>query len=371
VSEIKKRQEVGRGIRLCRNQAGERVHDERINVLTVIANESYERYVGRLQAEVEEEYGAEGVPPRPANARRRGTARLRKGFTLRPEFKELWHRIKDKTRYAVKIDSERLLAAVIPEIDKLKVRPPRVAITKAQVRVGATDTFEALQMSAAKTAVDLIGRYPLPNLVEIMSNQMEHTTPSVRLTRKTLLEVFRRTSNKAPAVENPHEFATGAVRVIKERLADHLVDGIQYEKVNEWYEMTQFEAEIESWESFLVPTNRSIYDQVELDSQIERDFVEGLERRDDVKLYVKLPAWFTVQTPVGEYNPDWAIVVEDRDAHGESTGKPLLYLVRETKGKNWQTELRPSERRKILCGERHFKNTLGVDYKVVSNANEV
>lgn len=371
VSEIKKRQEVGRGIRLCRNQSGERIHDDRINVLTVVANESYERYVASLQSEIEEEYGVEGVPPRPANARQRGTARLRKEFTLRPEFKELWDRIKHKTRYAVKIDTERLLTAVIPEVDKLKVRPPRVAVTKAQVLLGTPDVFEAIQMSAAKTAVDLIGRYPLPNLVQIMANLMEHTTPPVRLTHRTLLEVFRRTASKAAAVENPHEFATEAVRVIKKQLADHVVDGIQYEKLNEWYEMTQFDEEIESWESYLIPTNRSIYDQVETDSQIERDFVEGLERRDDVRLYVKLPTWFKVQTPVGEYNPDWAIVMEDRDAHGESTDRPLLYLVRETKGKNWQTELRPSERRKILCGERHFKNRLGVDYKVVSSASEV
>lgn len=135
--------------------------------------------------------------------------------------------------------------------------------------------------------------------------------------------------------------------------------------------MTQFEAEVESWESYLVPANHSIYDYVELDSQIEREFVEGLEKRADVKLYVKLPAWFTVQTPVGEYNPDWALVLEDRDAHGAPTGKPHLYLVRETKGAKWKTELRPSERRKIACGERHFTEALGVDYKIVSSASEI
>jgi type III restriction enzyme len=200
---------------------------------------------------------------------------------------------------------------------------------------------------------------------------MEQTSPPVKLTRGTLLEVLRGTANKSAAVANPHEFATEVVRIIKDSLADQLVNGIQYEKLSEWYELTQFEAEFESWESYLVPTTHSIYDYVELDSQIEREFVEGLEKRSDVKLYVKLPSWFTVQTPVGEYNPDWAIVVEDRDAHGEPTGKPLLYLVRETKGPKWQTELRPSERRKIVCGGHHFTETLGVDYKVVSSANEI
>src|SRR5947209_3401591 len=93
-SEVKKRQEIGRGVRLAVNQVGERIHDEKINVLTVVANESYERYVDRLQSEIVEEYGIEGLPPKPANARERGIVHLRKEFTLRPEFKELWERIK-------------------------------------------------------------------------------------------------------------------------------------------------------------------------------------------------------------------------------------------------------------------------------------
>jgi type III restriction enzyme len=130
-SEIKKRQEVGRGIRLAVDQNGDRVHDERVNVLTVVANESYESYVQKLQSEVEEEYGEDGLPPKPADARKRGTARLRKEFLLKPEFKELWERIKHKTRYLVKIDTGKLLEEVVPEIDKMKVRPPRVTVTKA------------------------------------------------------------------------------------------------------------------------------------------------------------------------------------------------------------------------------------------------
>ncbi len=379
-SEIKKRQEVGRGVRLAVDQNGDRMHDERVNVLTVVANESYERYVQKLQTEIEEEYGKEGLPPKPVDARQRGNARLRKEYLLKPEFKELWERIKHKTRYVVKIDTENLLDDVVPSVDKMEIRPPRVTVTKAQVQVGKEDVFEVLQMSAAKTAVGLAGRYPLPNLTAIMENLMERTTPPVRLTRRTLLEVFRRTSNKQAALDNPHEFALGAVRIIKEKVADHLVKGIRYEKIDEWYEMSQLEAEdvVSSWQEYLVPAQRSVYDRVEIDSSasdprdsIEWKFVEGLEARDDVKLYLKLPRWFTVKTPVGDYNPDWAIVMEERDEHGEPTGKPRLYLVRETKAENWRTDLRPDERRKIVCGERHFKDALGVDYKVVTRAGEL
>ena len=87
--------------------------------------------------------------------------------------------------------------------------------------------------------------------------------------------------------------------------------------------------------------------------------------------YLKLPSWFKVPTPVGEYNPDWAIVMEDRDEHGQPTGNPFLYLVRETKDRNWKANLRPDEQRKIQCGERHFKGALGVNYKVVTKASEL
>jgi type III restriction enzyme len=370
-SEMKKRQEVGRGVRLAVNQSGDRVHDEQTNVLTVVANESYERYVERLQSEIEAEYGAEGLPPKPANARKRRTARLRKQYTLRPEFRELWDRIRQKTRYAVRIDSERLITEVVAELDKVTISPPRVTITKALVEVVSEGGFVARQATATRTAVELRGRYVSPNLVGLMEHLLLHTTPPVRLTRRTLLEIFHRSTQKQAALDNPHAFATGAVRIIKEKLADQLVAGIQYEKLDDWYEMCQFEGEIESWEQYLVPAKRSVYDHVIFESETERQFVQGLEQRDDVRLYLKLPSWFTVPTPVGEYNPDWAIVMEDRDAHGEARGRPLLYLVRETKDTTDRSKLRSDERRKIECGEKHFGGALGVDYKVVTNAGEL
>src|SRR5258708_37511982 len=130
--------------------------------------------------------------------------------------------------------------------------------------------------------------------------------------------------------------------------------------------MTQLDEEIDSWEEYLIPGANSVYDQVIYDSGVEKAFVEGLEKRDDVKLYLKLPRWFTVPTPVGNYNPDWAIVIEVRDAFGQPTDKPLLYLVRETKDTTRLDDLRSDERRKILCGKSHFQEALGVDYRVVT-----
>jgi type III restriction enzyme len=375
-SERERRQQVGRGVRLPVDQTGARIHDQRINILTVVASESYERFVGSLQSEIEAEYGADGLPPKPPNARKKAKANLRKHYFLKPEFKELWERVKHKTRYAVAIDTGRLVASVLPELDAAIVRAPRITIRKAEVVATMKDTFEAMAQSGARTAVDLVGRFPLPNLLEVMESLMENTTPPMRITRRTLLEIYSRTKNKESAVENPHEFAAVAVGIIKEKLTDQLVDGIQYEKLGQWYEMSQFEAELETWSEYLVKSERpdgsegaSLYDGVFWDSiTIEKPFIEALEHRKDVRLYFRLPDWFVVKTPIGQYNPDWAIVMDNPE---EEDAEPILYLVRETKATGRLSDLRPQERRKILCGKRHFEEALGVSYRVVSSASEL
>ncbi|WP_417494468.1 DEAD/DEAH box helicase family protein [Maricaulis sp.] len=374
-SETERRQQVGRGVRLPVNQDGDRIRDEQINVLTVIASETYERFVSGLQSEIEREYGKEGVPPPPSNQRKRKTIRLRKQFLLKPEFKKLWEKIKHKTRYSVKIDTATLVKETVAELDGATISKPRITISKANVRVDAVeDFFEPIALSAAKTAVDLVGRYPLPNLIEVMESLMENTSPSMRLSRSTLLKVFQKTTKKHEATENPHDFAVKAVSILKSKLAEQMVRGIKYERDGTWYEQTQFVEEIETWEDCIVPSaevggvgGTHLYNGVQWDSEgVERPFIEALEKRTDVKLYIKLPSWFTVDTPVGRYNPDWAIVMNDPDSEGEK-----LYFVRETKGTHNLDDLRPDEKRKILCGKRHFTDALDVSYRVVTQASEL
>lgn len=412
-SPIKKRQEIGRGVRLPVDQTGDRIRDEGINILTVVANESYATYVSQLQSEIAEEYrdeiesrmgkklsdltdeeradlaeeyGEDIIPPKPRKAGQ-GKARLRKERVLSPQFKSLWERIKHKTRYAVRIDREALLEEVMPELNTAPIAAPRVKVEKASVEV-TDDGFDALQMGRAKTLVDLSGRYPVPNLVDLMMEMMENTTPPMRLTKNTLLEVFKRATNKQAALDNPHEWASTAVRILKSKLADHLIEGIQYEKEGGWYEMSQLlgEEEVEIFSRYVAEpdpgSDKAIYDRIPCDSQAEQQFVTHLEARKDVRLYVKLPAWFTVPTPVGDYNPDWAVLLEEE-------GEETLYFVAETKGiekmsghltrDEIKDQVRPEEWRKIRCGAAHFGSEQldkegaleDVDYRVVSEAEEL
>jgi type III restriction enzyme len=401
VSNVRKRQEVGRGVRLARDQAGERVFEQSVNVLTVVANESYEKYIRTLQSEIAEEYrleiekrygksieslseadrlriaeeyGADILPPPPAPADR-PKARLRKERVATPEFKELWERIKHRTRYSVTVDTGKLLADVIPAINRLTVSPPRVTVTEALV-VSEREGFAAAQTTAQRTVEILSSDAGRPNLVALMGELMERTTPRVYLTRTTLLEVLKRTANKQAMLDNPHEFARLAVGVLKEKVLEQLVDGIRYEKIGTWWEMQQIVDEdvLDLFSRFTEPADRALYDHVPCDSRVERDFVRALEARKDVRLYMKLPPWFEVPTPLGKYRPDWAIVVEDAKA-----GEALLYLVAETKGSIDVTQLRTSEARKIWCGARHFGSKQlkvdgaleGVEYKVVSSASQL
>ncbi|MEX0887556.1 MAG: hypothetical protein WD009_14080 [Phycisphaeraceae bacterium] len=204
---------------------------------------------------------------------------------------------------------------------------------------------------------------------------MDRTVPRVRLTRATLLEVIRRTKQQRALVQNPHEFARVAVKALKDRLLEQLVDGIKYEKDGTWWEMSRIEEEdlVELFSKHAEPAENALYDRVGCDSKVEQQFVKDLEHREDVKFYMKLPGWFKIATPLGEHNPDWAVVMEDGD------GQPRLYLVAETKGSLDPNERRGVENMKINCAARHFGSQQlgtdgaldGVDYQVVKRADQL
>jgi type III restriction enzyme len=154
--------------------------------------------------------------------------------------------------------------------------------------------------------------------------------------------------------------------ILKYELHRLLVDGIKYERIggtgpeSEW-EMVLFKNEELINALTALEVKKSIYDYVVYESEVEREFAQKLDQREDIRLFVKLPDWFKVDTPVGNYNPDWAIV-----KHQDET----VYLVRETKSTKDFLKLRTTEADKVRCGQRHFE-AIGVPFAVAVTADEV
>jgi type III restriction enzyme len=186
------------------------------------------------------------------------------------------------------------------------------------------------------------------------------------LTRATLVRILTESGRLPDLLTNPQRFLDAVAEVLKGTMRRLIIDGIKYERLpkgspdSEWELLLFKNEELVNYLSSL-QVKKSIYDYVEYDSEVEREFAQQLDQRDDIKIFVKLPRWFEIETPVGKYNPDWAVAKED----GET-----LYLVRETKGTPNLLQLRTDEANKVRCGSKHFEE-LGVDFKEVTNANEV
>lgn len=354
-SEIRKRQEIGRGLRLPRIESGERCNDARVNRLTVVASESFADFARKLQTEFEEECGV-SFAGRIANKRDRYKAHFRKGWELNEDFRELWDRIKHKTRYRVEFETPALVDRAAKMIsEQPAVSEPKLVVSKNEVSLstkGVSETPRAVRSVMLKDY-----HPPMPDVIGYLQRETE-------LTRSTLAEILLESGRIPDALRNPQEFmenAAGAVALAKQAL---MVDGIKYERIaGQSYEMMLFESEeIEGCVSRMIKVNRSICDAIEFDSDVEKKFAEALNEREDIRLFIKLPGWFRVKTPLGDYNPDWAIVKQN---------ETKVYLVRETKAATDPGKLRPSEALKITCGERHFQDCLGVDYKVVKSAREL
>ena len=186
------------------------------------------------------------------------------------------------------------------------------------------------------------------------------------LTRSTLVRILKESGRLGEFFNDPQRFMDVVARNIKVELHRLLVDGIKYEKISgagpdaEWEMMLFKNEELINYLNAL-QVNKSVYEYVVYDSDVEREFAHRLDQRQDIKLFVKLPGWFQIDTPVGKYNPDWAIVKE---------GDQTLYLVRETKGTHDFLTLRNSEADKVHCGMKHFE-ALEIPFAVVVNAEEV
>lgn len=353
-SEIKKRQEIGRGLRLPVLSSGLRCFDTSINRLTVIANESYEEFAAKLQTEIEEDCGV-SFEGRVKRKRDRRTVQLRKGWQLDENFRELWERIKHKTCYRVEYDSDYLIKEAAKEIkDMPAVSAPQIVTTKAGILIdkqGVSTEIHGIREDDNSYEVKTI-----PDLLSFLQHETE-------LTRHTLAEMLIASGRLSDVSVNPQQFLDESLKAIQRTLNHIMVEGIKYEQIDgQEYEMRLFELhELESYVDKLEEVNKSIYKYIEYDSDTERKIALALDQRDDIKLFIKLPGWFKVETPVGTYNPDWAIVLECDNK---------LYLVRESKSSMDKEDLRNREWARIQCGKAHFKE-LHVDFEYISSADQI
>jgi type III restriction enzyme len=340
-SYVKKRQEIGRGLRLPVDATGQRIFDRAVNVLTVVANESYDTFARSLQEEIEAETGV-SFAGRIANKRERRQVKLKKKWDVDKNFLELWNRIKQKTRYAIELDETKFIDTASKAVKAIPSQIPQIRTDIARL------TFDAEKgiLMAARTmrsGKQFSQSLPVPDMLDYISNHSG-------LRKETILKVLVKAGMWEKMRSNPQHFMDRTVDELRRAMKLMLVDGVKYEKVSGGeYEMQIFkDAEIESYVSNLRTVNdsdKTLYDHVVFDSEVENEFAEELENRDEVEFYIKLPASFKIETPLGTYNPDWAIVFKN---------DKRLYLVAETKSTNRLDELKENEMLKISCGEKHF-----------------
>ena len=362
-SEIKKRQEIGRGLRLAVNQEGARVRDKNINRLTVIANESYNNFAKALQTELQEDCGvnfAGRIKPK----RKRVAVRYRKGFEADPLFLEIWDKLKAKTTYRVNYNTEELIRNAAKAVKEMpRIVAPSIRSVKTEVVItddGVTTNYKGDKVAKGETD------YIIPDYLGYIQNRTE-------LTRSTIHAILEQSGRLDNIVINPQLFIDSAVSAIRRVLYDLMIDGIEYHRIgNADYEMRLFENnELEIYlNDFTYKVNhpaKTIYEEyVPLDSSVENHFAQDCEQSNQVKFYFKLPDWFKIPTPIGSYNPDWAVVFED---------DKRIYFVAETKDTGTDmpdlNRLHPSEKQKILCGIAHYKQIQDVEYRVVNCVSQL
>jgi len=363
-SDIKKRQEIGRGLRLAVDQKGKRTYDQNINRLTVIANESYDDFAKALQKEIEEDCGVT-FTGRIKNKRERTAIKYRKGFEADPKFLEIWEKLKKKTSYRVNYITEELIEKAVVDIKSIEqIKAPSIRSTK----IGITMTDEGVGTNYVGEKVESYGGYSwkIPDVLGYIQSKTE-------LTRSTIYEILSKSDRIGDILINPQLFLDLSTQAIKLTLYDLMIDGIKYQKIGgSEYEMALFEAqELEAYLndfSFKVTdTSKTIYEEfVPLDSGVESKFAKDCETSDQIKFYFKLPNWFKIPTPIGNYNPDWALVFEDDKkiyfvAETKDTGTPQVDLLK----------LSGDEQMKIKCGKAHFNEFDDLEYKVVNKVGQL
>jgi len=347
-STMRKRQQVGRGLRLPVMANGERCHIDDVNLLTVIAKESFATFAATLQKEIEDETGT-AFTGRIVNLRDKKPVRLKDKALASDDFRELWERISPKTRYRVRFSTDAVVNEALRRIAAMDlIEPVKFHVTDGAIDIGT----KGVGGTATDRRRDVIAESnrKMPDVVGELCRRLP-------ISRATIVRILRKCGRLEDVTVNPAVFIDQVAEAINQALYDQLSRRVVYSETGQHWEADLFRDwhQGETIAPRVVPVNKSVTDHVVCDSEVEERFARFLDGRSDVPLFVKLPGWFKVPTPLGNYNPDWAFI---RDV---ATGR-RVYLVRETKGGNDIRRLRfESEGWKIRFGDAHFR-ALDVDY---------
>ncbi len=357
-SEMKKRQEIGRGLRLPVDSLGERIFDKTINRLTIIANETYADFSQQLQREIQDECGVD-FKDRIKDIREKAQIKLTKDLSVHPEFLEIWNLIKQKTVYKVQYQTAELVEKAAEAVKNMDPIARPMLIAQKFTMSYSEEGIEGELTDIARQTVQ-VANVAIPDVYAYIQGK-------IKITRHVVLQILKRSGRIDDLAVNPQLFLDNVVAKIQTTLHRLMVDGIRYEKLgNAEYEMRLFQnEEIETYLSNLFKVARhekTIYNYVPVDSSIETKFAQDCEADNKVKFYFKLPRGFKISTPLGNYIPDWAVILEN---------DKRLYFVAETKSTLNLELLRGIEELKIECGKKHFVEFEGVTYRQVTEVKQL
>ena len=367
-SVIQKRQEIGRGLRLCVNQNGDRIYDEKVNILTVIPNESYEQFANSLQKEYIDDCGIKFEKSHLKNAKNERTVTYRFDAFTDPLFLQIWERIRHKTSYCVQFDSDELINNASQKLHVMpKIDIPKIEIKKARLVQSSKTGIETQEIFSQSEHIQT--KFVIPDILKILQQK-------TGLTRNTLAQILQQSGRIDEVKSNPQRFIETVAEIINDELYDLMKNGIYYKKLDEVYEQSLFKTYKIYANQYTFNVNKmdkTIYNSVlDLDSNTEHQFATDCENYDEqVAFYFKLPKKFKIPTPIGNYNPDWAVIIKK---NGEQ-----VYFIAETKNTGNKSiqdgvavnKLEWEQQFRIACAKRFFEINDEVDYQVVQKIDEL
>lgn len=365
-SENKKRQEIGRGLRICVNQSGERVYDstetpeeEQINQLTIVPNETYETFARSYQQEYEEQYGIGGNIPKPKHTHKgkrlnRVTFKLKRDKTFMSVFRRFWNVVAQKTVYRIHMDEDELIRRSIESLNEIRINDYILEVQS--MRITDISNLNNAEYYGSESYAGR-ARFNPHDLVEEISEK-------TGLCYTSVLKIVAGINNQGQYIKNPPVFMEQAVFKIRQVQLDELVRCIEYTPTGNIYEFKFDDFSKDGCEDWIATPNHGVWDKSLYDSLYEKEFAKEADKitNTEVLCFLKFPSWYKIPTPIGNYEPDFGVVLHKRLLSSPNEDKEYYFVV-EIKGTddiNDTRALTPHEIGRIKCAVKHFKS-LGIE----------